>query len=61
MCAMYMIIHDLPHPANMDMDRVRLLVMISAIDGRIPFHPASSSVTALDLSNDLNNEIDGND
>jgi len=50
MYSIFLVIHDMPLNQKVDMDYVRLQMMIAVMDGKISLHPANSDARAIDFT-----------
>ncbi len=56
MYSMFLVIHDMPLYQKIDMDLVRLQMMLAVVDGRISLHPANDHVKSIVFESEDNME-----
>jgi hypothetical protein len=59
MYSMFLVIHDMPlspEKQKIDMDLVRLQMMLAVVDGRITLHPANDDVKSIVFESEDNME-----
>ena len=56
MYSMFLVIHDVPLFQKIDMDLVRLQMMLAVVDGRISLHPANEQVISIVFESEDNME-----